>query len=64
MHQDKAIQQKKFVYLQFDSSTNDKLLARKLCAKAKENHFWNAKARIKRAKESKEKDKARDKVLQ
>jgi hypothetical protein len=40
------------------------LFARELCAKAKEILLSNAKTRIKKAKESNEKDKARDKVLQ
>ena len=65
LHQEKAIKQKEFAYQEFDSSSpKDKLLARELRAKAKEILLSNATARINKAKESKEKDKARDKVLQ
>jgi len=65
LHQEKAIKQKEFAYQEFDSSSpKDKLLARELRAKAKEILLSNATARIKKAKESKEKDEARDKVLQ
>jgi hypothetical protein len=63
-HQEKAIKQKKFSYWEFDSSPQDKLLARELRAKAKEIHLSNAMAQIEKAKHSKEKDEARDKVLQ
>ena len=65
LHQEKAIKQKEFAYQEFDSSSpKDKLLARELRAKAKEILLSNATARINKAKESKEKGKARDKVLQ
>ena len=65
LHPEKAIKQKKFfAYQEFDSSPKDKLLARELRAKAKEILLSNATARIKKAKDSKEKDEARDKVLQ
>ena len=64
LHQEKAIKQKEFAYQEFDSSSpKDKLLARELRAKAKEILLSNATARIKKAKESKEKDESRDKVL-
>jgi hypothetical protein len=64
LHSEKAIKQKKFAYQEFDSSAKDKLLARELRVKAKEILLSNATARIMKAKDSKEKDEARDKVLQ